>query len=227
MLANAVVLINAGAEIEGSRIWGSPVTSLYTARLNSVSQKIVDSFMCRFLNTGVLVIHSPPYGILVCAPGSEVQAVACMSRSNEFWSYVESGTMSHIHFCDYAGHEWKCNGIALRPLAGDSKPSVCTCLIHQVPLADGDHTTCPVELLACPEHRKEQLRKMNALRTSTVHETQVQAENTTFEDAEGNPIAGFCLWCNRDFHSMKEVKDHNADQSNGCIAYQKFFSGKR
>jgi hypothetical protein len=66
--------------------------------------------------------------------------------------------LSHNHFCDYAGHEWECAGTALRPLAGDTEPSVCMCAVHQVPLADGDHNECPIELLACPEHRDEQLR---------------------------------------------------------------------
>jgi hypothetical protein len=27
-------------------------------------------------------------------------------------------------------------------------------------MEDGDHSKCAVELLACPEHRDEQLRKM-------------------------------------------------------------------
>jgi hypothetical protein len=66
--------------------------------------------------------------------------------------------MSHQHYCDYAGHDWECDGTALRPLAGDTEPSVCICVMHQVPVIDGDHGDCPIELLACPEHRDEQLR---------------------------------------------------------------------
>ncbi len=68
--------------------------------------------------------------------------------------------MSHRHFCDYAGHEWECEGTALRPIRGDTEPSTCMCLNHQVSMEDGDHSMCSIELLACPEHREAQLQKM-------------------------------------------------------------------
>jgi hypothetical protein len=69
--------------------------------------------------------------------------------------------MAHRHFCDVAGHEWECEGTALRPLRGDTEPSVCICEIHRTPLVDGDHSGCSIELLACPEHRDVQ-RQMTA-----------------------------------------------------------------
>jgi len=62
--------------------------------------------------------------------------------------------MSHRHFCDYAGHYWECEGAALRPLSGNAGPSECICLEHQTSMEEGDHSNCPVELLACPEHSK-------------------------------------------------------------------------
>jgi hypothetical protein len=68
--------------------------------------------------------------------------------------------MSHRHFCDYAGHEWDCTGSALRPIAGHTEPSTCMCLRHHVPMEDGDHSECSIELLACPEHREAQLSEM-------------------------------------------------------------------
>jgi hypothetical protein len=70
------------------------------------------------------------------------------------------GVMSHKHFCDFAGHFWECEGTALRPLAGDTEPSVCMCDTCQVPMEFGNHGGCMVELLACPEHRDAQLRAM-------------------------------------------------------------------
>ena len=48
--------------------------------------------------------------------------------------------MSHKHFCDFAGHTWECEGSALRPLAGDTEPSVCMCRTCQVPMEDGECT---------------------------------------------------------------------------------------
>ena len=74
--------------------------------------------------------------------------------------------MSHRHFCDYAGHEWECEGTALRPIRGDTEPSTCMCLNHQVSMEDGDHSMCSIELLACPEHREAQLQEMGKLGTS-------------------------------------------------------------
>ena len=65
----------------------------------------------------------------------------------------------HIHFCDVAGHEWECEGTALRPLAGDTEASVCMCIRHRTPMEEGNHSECSIELLACPEHREEQRRK--------------------------------------------------------------------
>jgi hypothetical protein len=40
------------------------------------------------------------------------------------------------------------------------------CVKHLVSMEDGDHSECPVELLACPEHRELQVRQMNEFSTS-------------------------------------------------------------
>jgi uncharacterized protein YbaR (Trm112 family) len=67
--------------------------------------------------------------------------------------------MSHRHLCDVTGHPWECDGTAVR--LGDKEPSTCTCHGCHAPLEQGDHSRCKnlVELLACPEHRDEQLRR--------------------------------------------------------------------
>ncbi len=104
--------------------------------------------------------------------------------------------MSHRHFCDHAGHFWDCNGTALRSLAGDTEPSVCTCSDHQVSMEDGDHSQCTVELLACPEHRDEQLREMGyEPGTSNMPPPMDEADACVFTDSDGKPTVGFCLWC--------------------------------
>src|SRR5665213_1245875 len=66
----------------------------------------------------------------------------------------------HQHFCDVYGHKWDCDGTALRPIMGDTEPSVCMCIRHRVPMEEGDHSKCSIELLACPEHLEEQRRRM-------------------------------------------------------------------
>ena len=45
---------------------------------------------------------------------------------------------------------------------GEKEPSICICLPCGLPLEGFDHSKCPdpVELLACPEHREEQRRRM-------------------------------------------------------------------
>ena len=50
--------------------------------------------------------------------------------------------MSHIHYCDFTGHQWECEGTALRPLTGNTEPSVCMCQVCEVPMEDGDHSGC-------------------------------------------------------------------------------------
>ena len=68
--------------------------------------------------------------------------------------------MSHQHFCDVMGHWFECDGKALR--RGDTEPSVCLCHECHLPLEDGGHTHCKnrVELVACPEHRDEERRRI-------------------------------------------------------------------
>jgi len=67
--------------------------------------------------------------------------------------------MSHRHFCDVADHWWDCNGAAQR--LEDKEPSICTCHACHAPLEQGDHSRCRnlVELVACPRHRDEQVRR--------------------------------------------------------------------
>jgi hypothetical protein len=68
--------------------------------------------------------------------------------------------LSHKHFCEVTGHEWVCEGTAMRPLAGDIQPSICICGTCHVPMEEGDHSECMIELLACPEHMDEQLAQV-------------------------------------------------------------------
>ena len=67
--------------------------------------------------------------------------------------------MSHRHLCRVGDHLWECDGTAFR--LGRREPSVCTCHSCRLPLEQGDHSRCKnlVEIVACPEHRGEQLRR--------------------------------------------------------------------
>jgi len=129
--------------------------------------------------------------------------------------------MSHRHFCDFAGHHWECEGAAVRQLLGNTEPTICMCLTCGVAMEDGDHSECSVELIACPEHRDEQMRAMGYAPGEAVEVPNAEPEESSmFRDAEGNRTIGFCLWCNRDFYSMEEVQAHNADDMAACPAFQ-------
>jgi hypothetical protein len=63
--------------------------------------------------------------------------------------------MSHRHACDVTGHFWECDGSALR--FGEATRTLCMCLRCQTSMEEGDHSQCPIELLACPQHRGVQV----------------------------------------------------------------------
>jgi hypothetical protein len=133
--------------------------------------------------------------------------------------------MSHRHFCDFAGHEWECSGTALRPLAGHVEPSKWICLLHHVSMDDGDHSECPIELLACPEHREEQLAAVGVFAASDPSVGKGPAQSDMFKDTHGNPIVGFCLWCDQNFYSIEEVETHNKNGMAACPEFQEFKGG--
>src|SRR5260370_40665500 len=60
--------------------------------------------------------------------------------------------MSHRHYCDYSGHDWQCS-------------ENCECICG-LPMQGHDHSDCPVELRACPEHAPEEQRSMAEAMTS-------------------------------------------------------------
>ena len=118
---------------------------------------------------------------------------------------------------------WDCEGTALRPLVGDTEASVCMCDACHVPMEPGDHSGCMIELLACPEHVDEQLRQMvYEPGTANMPRRTEDADPAMFTDSDGNPIVGFCLWCNADFYSFEEAEAHNANGSAACSVFQQY-----
>lgn len=92
-------------------------------------------------------------------------------------------------------------------------------------MEEGDHSECPVELLACPQHQDEQLQEMGIFRPSDPLPSGVDAEFSMFNDLRGMPLVGFCLWCGIDFYSVEEVSGHNANNSNACPVFQRLKKG--
>jgi hypothetical protein len=87
---------------------------------------------------------------------------------------------------------------------------------------EGDHSKCMVELLACPEHTDEHLRRMGyEPGTSNMpRRSEGAAGENFFKDNDGNRTVGFCLWCNQDFYTHEEAKAHNANDSAACPVFQ-------
>jgi len=129
--------------------------------------------------------------------------------------------LSHRHFCDFAGHDWQCDGADSGPSAENSEPTRCICILHGTPMEDGDHSLCPVELLACPENREEQPQEMGNHESIDPSDDEDDSRSRMFEGQDGNSIVGFCLWCNRDFYVNDEVWEHNADSMAACPVFQK------
>jgi hypothetical protein len=118
--------------------------------------------------------------------------------------------MSHRHYCDYAGHDWLC--------AGDCK---CIC---DFPMEENDHSECPVELRACPEHSVEQKRSIAEAMSSEPDPAFVQKwhERPSCEcgcaEAESSKIVGWCLHCDHayvEYHTEIEAR-HFADYCPGA-----------
>jgi len=71
LLSNAMVLVNEAIEIEGLRIWGSPVTPLYGGAFGMISAEDRSKLYAQIPeDTDVLVTHGPPYRILDSGPDS-------------------------------------------------------------------------------------------------------------------------------------------------------------
>jgi len=105
--------------------------------------------------------------------------------------------LSHRHSCDYKGHGWECDGTN-GSVDLNAEPVPCRCVWHGEPIEDGDHTMCPVELLACPEHREEQQHSLDQLRRDQGTSDVVHSP-LMLQDKEGDPTVGFCFWCDCDF----------------------------
>jgi hypothetical protein len=95
--------------------------------------------------------------------------------------------MSHRHYCDFAGHDWQCGGD-------------CECICG-LPMEGHDHSDCPVELRACPEHAAEQERSIAEAMSSEPDAAFIQKwqERPRCDcgcaEAESSKVVGWCLYC--------------------------------
>jgi hypothetical protein len=94
--------------------------------------------------------------------------------------------MSHRHYCDVEGHNWQCaNG-------------TCACICNE--LMEGvDHSECPVELRACPEHQRQLPVLSDDELSDFFGDLTSDAEKPRCEcgcaDAHREAVVGYCVWC--------------------------------
>jgi len=109
--------------------------------------------------------------------------------------------MSHRHFCDYIGHDWQCS-------------RNCNCICG-LPMEGSDHSKCPVELRACPEHAAEQQRSIAEAIASEPDPAFVQRwhERPSCEcgcaEAELSNVVGWCFHCDHvyvNYNSLIEAQ---------------------
>ncbi len=107
--------------------------------------------------------------------------------------------MSHRHYCDVDGHEWRCTDAACE--------CICAFLMEQ-----GDHSECPVELRACPEHQDVQLPASSNSELSPNYfkaAAHGAAERPNCEcgcsDTKPEEIVGSCVWCGHVYVSFDAV----------------------
>ena len=107
--------------------------------------------------------------------------------------------MPHSHFCDYAGHRWECDN--------PKCPCICGLLME-----GNDHSDCPVELRACPDHEDEAARSIAGAMSSEpalIDEWRDRPEcQCGCAESEMGKISGFCLWCTHTYTNYSpEVED--------------------
>jgi hypothetical protein len=97
----------------------------------------------------------------------------------------------HNHYCDAAGHEYECS-------------DDCECICG-LPMENSDHSDCPIELRACPEHPADQERPMVEVEPGAVkidfgilsdeHQPAIPHCNCGCADVDQEESVGFCVWC--------------------------------
>ena len=118
--------------------------------------------------------------------------------------------MSHRHYCDYAGHDWQC--------AGD-----CECICG-LPMEGNDHSECPVELRACPEHSAAQQLSHAEATSSEPMKGRIKIPPRrklvrALRRASRAGFVGACVWCGHGYKrfSLKIQEAHLKE----CAEYQR------
>jgi predicted phosphohydrolase len=97
-IANAILLVDSGVEVEGIRIWGSPVTPLYGGAFGMSRAADRKRHWARIPEgLDILITHGPPLGILDHGPRSERHEGCPELREAVLQSRPRVHVFGHIH----------------------------------------------------------------------------------------------------------------------------------
>ena len=97
-ITNATLLVDSGVEIEGLKIWGSPVTPLYGGAFGKSRAEDCKKHWAQIPeDLDILVTHGPPLGILDQGPGSERHEGCPELREAVLWARPRVHVFGHIH----------------------------------------------------------------------------------------------------------------------------------
>ena len=97
-IANAILLVDSGVEVEGIRIWGSPVTPLYGGAFGMSRAADRKRHWARIPEgLDILITHGPPLGILDHGPRSERHEGCPELREAVLQARPRVHVFGHIH----------------------------------------------------------------------------------------------------------------------------------
>lgn len=97
-ITNAVLLVDSGVEVEGLKIWGSPVTPLYGGAFGKSRAEDRKRHWARIpAGLDILITHGPPLGILDHGPGSERHEGCPELREAVFKAKPRVHVFGHVH----------------------------------------------------------------------------------------------------------------------------------
>jgi Icc-related predicted phosphoesterase len=97
-ITNAHLLIDEEIEIEGLKVWGSPVTPYANAAFGKpTSAQRTAHWSTMPANLDVLITHGPPHGVLDCAPGEACHGGDLELRAAVIEKRPRLHVFGHVH----------------------------------------------------------------------------------------------------------------------------------
>ena len=97
-ITNAILLVDSGVEIEGLKIWGSPVTPLYGGAFGKSRAEDRKKHWAQIPeDTDILITHTPPFAILDHGGSSERREGCPQLLEAVFQAMPRLHVFGHIH----------------------------------------------------------------------------------------------------------------------------------